>query len=391
MTHWPTKPIGEICQLINGRAFKPNEWENAGIPIIRIQNLNDSTKPFNYTTKNLPEKFKVHSGDTLLSWSGTPGTSFGCFRWDGPVGWLNQHIFKVVLREEVMPAFFIHQVNSKLGELIGKAHGGVGLQHITKGALSSVSVATPPLPEQERIVKLLNEADQLRKLRADIDRRTADVAPAIFHEMFEAKEDFKGWRRLKLVELCEASDDIRCGPFGTQLQRSEYQTSGVPLWGIKHVNSHFSVPTHEFVTLSKAADLANYSLLPNDIVMTRKATVGNCTVYPSNFQPGIMHSDLLRIRVMTASCTPDFLSNALGLSREVKQQVESISSGATTKGINVSMLKRIAIHLPPLGLQNQFTRRISEIRRLQAEQTQTRKHLEDLFQSMIHRAFQGDL
>ena len=113
MKSWPTKPLGEVCELVNGRAFKPNEWQDIGPPIIRIQNLNDSEKPFNYTTQTLPEKFKVRKGDTLLSWSGTPGTSFGCFRWDGPEGWLNQHIFNVHLDEEILPAFFIHQVNSQ--------------------------------------------------------------------------------------------------------------------------------------------------------------------------------------------------------------------------------------------------------------------------------------
>jgi len=121
----------------------------------------------------------VKHGDTLLSWSGTPGTSFGCFRWDGPEAWLNQHIFNVHLGADVLPPFFIYQVNSKLEELIGKAHGGVGLQHITKGALSSVRLTVPPLPEQERIVKLLDEADELRKLRAQADRRTAALIPAL--------------------------------------------------------------------------------------------------------------------------------------------------------------------------------------------------------------------
>src|SRR5947207_1104116 len=127
MKPWSKMPIGQVCDLVNGRAFKPHEWDVDGLPIIRIQNLNDPKKPFNYTKQSLPEKFKVRSGDTLLSWSGTPGTSFGCFRWNGPDGWLNQHIFNVRLDGSVLPDFFTYQINSKLQELIGRAHGGVGL------------------------------------------------------------------------------------------------------------------------------------------------------------------------------------------------------------------------------------------------------------------------
>jgi type I restriction enzyme S subunit len=235
MTRWPTKPLGAVCELVNGRPFKPHEWEEAGLPIIRIQNLNDPTKPFNYTTKALPEKFKVKRGDTLLSWSGTPGTSFGCFRWDGPEGWLNQHIFNVHLGEEVLPPFFIYQVNSKLDELIAKAHGGVGLQHITKGALSSVDVTVPPLAEQERIVKRLDEADELRKLRAQADRRTADLIPALFHDMFgDPAINPKGFRKEPLANLIRVKS-------GYSLPAKDMSVGGTfPVYGGNGISGYHS-------------------------------------------------------------------------------------------------------------------------------------------------------
>ena len=79
------------------------------------------------------------------------------------------------------PDFFVYQMNTKLGELIGKAHGGVGLQHVTKGMVEDVDIAVPPLPEQEHIVKLLDEADALRKLRKQADKRSAELIPALFN------------------------------------------------------------------------------------------------------------------------------------------------------------------------------------------------------------------
>ena len=141
---WPTRRLDAICGLVNGRAFKPEEWEEDGLPIVRIQNLNDPTKPFNYTTQSLPERFRVLPGDILFSWSGTPGTSFGCFRWSGPEGWLNQHIFNVRLNGTLQGDYFIAHVNLKLVELIAKAHGGVGLQHVTKGMVDETMLMTPP-------------------------------------------------------------------------------------------------------------------------------------------------------------------------------------------------------------------------------------------------------
>ena len=128
--------IGEISKLINGHAFKPKDWTGCGLPIVRIQNLKDGTKPYNYSDKRVPDKHLIDSGDVLLSWSGTPGTSFGCFIWDRGKALLNQHIFKVLVDNSRMDdSFFMYAVNSKLDEMISKAHGGVGLTHITKNKL----------------------------------------------------------------------------------------------------------------------------------------------------------------------------------------------------------------------------------------------------------------
>jgi len=181
---WPRKPLGKICELVNGAPFKPSDWDGAGLPIVRIQNLNDYTKPFNYTSKILPEKFRVKSGDILLSWSGTPGTSFGCFRYNGPSGWLNQHIFNVGLNPEMSPDFFIESVNARLAEMISKAHGGVGLQHITKSALSGIELLTPPLSIQQKFASRVTEIRELAATQAASRNSLEALFQSFLHRAF---------------------------------------------------------------------------------------------------------------------------------------------------------------------------------------------------------------
>ena len=170
---WPVRRLDSICGLVNGRAFKPEEWEEKGVPIIRIQNLNDASKPFNYTTQAIPERFRVRPGDILFSWSGTPGTSFGCFRWNGPEGWLNQHIFNVKLNGSINGDFFIAHLNLKLVELIAKAHGGVGLQHVTKGMVDETMLMVSPDALQaefaRRVVAVTSLMDRHRAAQAETD------------------------------------------------------------------------------------------------------------------------------------------------------------------------------------------------------------------------------
>jgi type I restriction enzyme S subunit len=385
MTRWPTKPLGEVCELVNGRPFKPHEWEEAGLPIIRIQNLTDRTKPFNYTTQALLEKFKVMRGDTLLSWSGTPGTSFGCFRWDGPEGWLNQHIFNVHLDDEVLPPFFIYQVNSKLDELIAKAHDGVGLQHITKGALSSVNVTVPPLAEQERIVKLLDEADELRKLRTQADRRTAALIPSLFHEMFgDPVSNPNGYSVHYLEEICNRITD------GTH-QPPPFIEKGIPFLFVRNiVSGYIDFDTEKFITEETFAELTR-RIKPErgDILYSTVGSYGVAVQVETDrkfaFQRHIGHLKPKRQKIDSG-----FLAAQLN-TPSLKSQADQSARGIAQKTVNLAEIRKFKVVVPPMSLQKEFAARVSEIRAMQAEQAASRRGLDGLFQSLLHRAFQGEL
>ena len=144
--------------LVNGKAFKPSDWSTSGKPIIRIQNLNDSTKPFNYWDGSLEKQVIVNPGTVLLAWSGTPGTSFGAHIWNREDGVLNQHIFRVdFTRPDISPQWFTYSVNQRLDVLIRQAHGGVGLRHVRKSQVEALEIPLPPLSEQKRIAAILND------------------------------------------------------------------------------------------------------------------------------------------------------------------------------------------------------------------------------------------
>jgi hypothetical protein len=80
---WEVARISELCILQNGKAFKPTDWEQEGLPIVRIQNLNDNTAPYNYYRGAIGDNHHLFGGELLFAWSGTPGTSFGAHIWNG--------------------------------------------------------------------------------------------------------------------------------------------------------------------------------------------------------------------------------------------------------------------------------------------------------------------
>lgn len=155
ITRWPLFELGEICNFINGRAFKASEWctpEQGGFPIIRIQNLNDPTAQYNYYNGEYEKKYEVCKGDLLFSWSGSKGSSFGAHIWQGKTAILNQHIFKVEHQEIVNRRYLYYALNHAVSAIEERLHGGVGLVHITKSDLEKISVPVPPLTVQKEIV-----------------------------------------------------------------------------------------------------------------------------------------------------------------------------------------------------------------------------------------------
>ncbi len=160
--HWVMVAAGDLAHLINGRAFKSTDWKMSGLPIIRIQNLNNPHAAFNYFQGEAADGHRVKRGDMLLSWSGTPGTSFGAFIWKGGDSVLNQHIFKVAIYSyRISKEYLQMTINASLDALIGSARGGVGLKHVTKGQIESLQIPLPPLEEQKRIVAKVDELMRL--------------------------------------------------------------------------------------------------------------------------------------------------------------------------------------------------------------------------------------
>jgi type I restriction enzyme S subunit len=181
--NWGWVAVGDSMDMFNGRAFKPEEWSTEGTPIIRIQNLNNEHAAFNRCKADLDPKIHVHDGDFLISWSGTPGTSFGAFIWNRGFAYLNQHIFRCELVQGVFEKAFLRlAINARLDEMISHAQGAVGLRHITKGKLESIRLPLPPLAEQKRIVAKVNElmalCDRLEAQQLARETRHAALARA---------------------------------------------------------------------------------------------------------------------------------------------------------------------------------------------------------------------
>ena len=177
----PVVSLGEVAEFVNGAAFKQTDWSAHGMKIIRIQNLTDSSKPYNRTTREVKDTIRVRRGDLLVSWSAT----LGVFTWeDDEDALLNQHIFRVIPDlSKVDKSYLRYMIESSISGMERHLHGAT-MKHINRGEFLDCPIPLPPLEEQKRIAQILDAADQLRTKRQQTIDKLGTLEAAIFNEMF---------------------------------------------------------------------------------------------------------------------------------------------------------------------------------------------------------------
>ena len=254
--------------------------------------------------------------------------------------------------------------------------------------LMNAEIPVPTIEQQKTIAEKFKKLEQLISLCKQQITKLDELVKARFVEMFgDLAAPQCEYPELKLVDVCADADDIKCGPFGTQLNKDEYKTKGVAVWEIPQINSGFSeMPTH-FITEEKAVILNAYSIEPGDIAMSRKGNVGKCGLFPENLKKGIIHSDVLRIRVDKRKVDSCFMMYQLHFSEAVKRQIEMVSSGAIMAGINVTKLKQIKVRIPELENQRMFAAFVQRVDQQKQTVQQSLDKLELMKKALMQEYF----
>lgn len=144
---WSINKMKYIGTYINGYAFKPDDWGNTGLPIIRIQDLTGSNNNPNYFNGNIDQKYYVENGDILVSWAAT----LDAFEWNKGEGWLNQHIFKAIPQKDIVSKpYYIWLLKVAMSYMNDDNKHGIMMQHITLPVFNNFSIAIPPLEDQQK-------------------------------------------------------------------------------------------------------------------------------------------------------------------------------------------------------------------------------------------------
>ncbi|WP_194839051.1 restriction endonuclease subunit S, partial [Marinobacter salsuginis] len=152
---WEPKTLIDLADYINGFPFKPSDWSETGLPIVRIAQITGSSLEYDYFRGSISNLYRLETGDIIFSWSGT----LCVVRWHGGQAWLNQHLFRVTPYQGIDVGFFFHLLSNAVENMEKSAHGST-MKHIKRGELKKYNVVIPvSLKEQQKIAQILDTLD----------------------------------------------------------------------------------------------------------------------------------------------------------------------------------------------------------------------------------------
>lgn len=376
---WMRVKLKDIATYINGKAFKPSEWTESGIPIIRIQNLNNPDREFNYYDKEVAEKYIIDDGDILISWSAT----LDIFEWNRGKAYLNQHIFKVLFDKdlEVDKSYFQFSMKSVLHTLERFVHGST-MKHIVKKDFENIQIPLPPLTQQKKIAHTLDKAKELIELRKKSIEKLDALAKSLFVDMFgDPVENPMGWDTQRLEDLTTKITD------GTH-KTPKYQNDGVVFVSAKNVKKeqlnfddckYISEEEHE--QLIKRCN-PEYQ----DILLTKSGSTGMSALVPKvDFEFSLFES-LCLIKFNKNIVNPFFLKLLLN-SESTKHQYSGFIKGVAIKHLHLKDIRRLKIINPPLPLQQKFAKTIQKIENQKSLYEKELAKLEENFEALLAKSF----
>ena len=371
---WEIKKLGEVATYVNGYAFKPEHWGESGVPIIRIQNLNNPNAEYNYCDADIPEKFVVKDGDILISWS----ASLGVYEWNRGKAYLNQHIFKVVFNKVDINKYFLkYAVNAKLNDMLKDAHGAT-MKHIVKGDFDNTIIPYPPCEEQERIVAELDCLSGVIEKKKQQLKELDALAQSIFYTMFgNPISNEKGWEVKKLGEVGK----VITGNTPSTKDEENYSSNDYCFVKPSDIGKDYvtNIEKTEFYISDKAFSQSR-KLCKGSVLTTCIGIIGKV---------GILKVDATCNQQINAILPNDnyiseYVAWAIYLTRSV---IEDIANAPVVPIINKGEFSNIVIPLPPKDLQQKFADKIEAIERQKQLIKESIQETETLFNARMDYYF----
>jgi type I restriction enzyme S subunit len=383
-----------VCDINNGYAFKSTLFKSEGVPLLRISNIDNDRVTFGERTVYLDEsylseykKFVVNKGDVVIALSGATTGKYGIYELDTPC-LLNQRIgiIRSGKSEKLESRYFYFYLRELKSEILRKAQGAAQPNISTKD-IGQLKIPLPPLAEQQKIAAILDAADSLRqKDRQLIDHYTA-LSQSLFLEMFgDPVTNPMGWER----HIADKYIDLLTG-FAFKSKDYSNNKGDIHLCGGLIITpSGIEWSKANFWKRDALEGLEKYKVMEGDIVMAMDRPWISSGFKIHKITKCDEESFLVQrtARIRGKNINQDFLYFLYKHSAFEKQ---ASTTETTVPHISPNDIRKYELIIPPLDLQNQFAERVQLIEQQKQQAQASLEKSEALFNSLLQRAFTGEL
>ncbi len=396
------RKLNEVCEISNGYAFKSEDFSDSGVPLLRISNIKNEKVIFDdstaYLSEGFLEKFKnfiVRKGDVVIALSGATTGKYGIYQYHKPC-LLNQRIG--IIRNEsstVLESKYLYYYLSTLkSEILRKAQG-VAQPNISTKDLGKMCIPLPKLAEQKQIAAILDAADSLRQKDQQLVEHYTALSQSLFLEMFgDPITNPMEWSIKPLKDLSKRISSGSTPKGGSNV----YVEKGVLFLRSQNVwNNKLELNDIAYIDEQTHQNMKKTSLKNKDILITKtgrfnteNSSLGRAAMFCGDDGTANINGHVYLVRL------EEKINNKFVLflltTKQYRGYIRRVCVGGIDKRqINKEHLECFPIIEPPLELQNQFAERVAIIEQ-QKQQAQTNlKKSEALFNSLLQRAFTGEL
>jgi restriction endonuclease S subunit len=405
---WKTRRLEEVCsEITDGSHFSPKTTDS-GFPYITVRDIENDRIDFAnckfISTADymqlLNNGCRPYQGNLLFSKDGTVG-KVALVDYDKDFVVLSSLAIVRPDNRQINSAFLKYVLKSRafLDEAVGMKTG-VAIRRIILRNLKSISIPVPPLPEQQRIVEILDEAfDGIAIAEANAEStllRARAIFESYVQSLFGKSETGAAQKKLgdeSLLEIIDGDRGVNY-PKASDFHDEEYCL----FLNTKNVRPDgFNFETAMFITAEKDRQLRKGKLTRDDVVMTTRGTIGNIGLYSEDipFDNIRINSGMLIFRPNKRVLLPSFLFELLR-SDIVKDQIRKYTTGAAQPQLPIKTLVDFTIPVPVnLAHQRELVKKLrafeAESKQLVSIHEQKLTLFEALKESLLHQALTGKL
>ncbi len=371
---WLSLLIGEIADVVAGGTPKASDPDNFAEPGTQIAWLTPadlskySEKYISHGARDLSKAGYESSSAKLM-----PGGTL-LFSSRAPIGYVavaaneictNQGFKNFVLPAEIDPSYAYYFLRS-IRDVAESMGTGTTFKEISGANAKKLPFILPPLAEQKVI------ADKLDTLLAQVENT-------------KAERSFK--------KLGEAGVDVKTGPFGSALHKSDYVIGGIPVINPMHISEGTITPSNSMtISQQKYMSLEAWHLRKGDVVVGRRGEMGRASVVTSD-EPQLCGTGSMILRVGN-DALPKYLEIILRSPTAVSY-FNSASVGSTMVNLNQKVIKNLEVYFPSLDEQTEIVRRVDQLfahaDRIEQQINNALARVNNLTQSILAKAFRGEL